>query len=108
MSAGEDGIMDRAAPGRGASRRRAPQKPGARRKPAHQEPSRDRQEPMSTSVQPVRKRAAARPPDVDGAARKKILIADDDDAIRQLLVDVLQGEGYETFEAKRGGEVLRT
>ena len=63
---------------------------------------------MSTSVQPSSKRAAARLPDVDEAPKKKILIADDDDAIRQLLVDVLQGEGYETFEAKRGGEVLRT
>jgi two-component system response regulator AtoC len=40
--------------------------------------------------------------------QKKILIADDDDAIRQLLSTVLQEEGYATFECKKGSEVLRT
>ncbi|MBI4493145.1 MAG: sigma-54-dependent Fis family transcriptional regulator [Chloroflexi bacterium] len=38
---------------------------------------------------------------------KRILIADDDTHIRSLLVTVLQEEGYETLEAKSGGEVLR-
>ncbi len=40
-------------------------------------------------------------------ARHRILIADDDADIRSLLVELLQGEGYETLEAKSGNEVLR-
>jgi two-component system response regulator AtoC len=63
---------------------------------------------MSTTVDPVRRRAGRPETAADDAAKSKILIADDDDAIRQLLVDVLQGEGYEIFECKRGSEVLRT
>src|SRR5260370_35219225 len=38
---------------------------------------------------------------------KRILIADDDAAIRGTLVELLQGEGYDTLEAKTGSEVLR-
>jgi CheY-like chemotaxis protein len=38
---------------------------------------------------------------------KRILIADDDAAIRSTLVELLQGEGYDTLEAKSGSEVLR-
>ena len=38
---------------------------------------------------------------------KRILIADDDAAIRGTLVELLRGEGYETLEAKSGSEVLR-
>src|ERR1051326_8800459 len=38
---------------------------------------------------------------------KRILIADDDAAIRGTLVELLQGEGYDTLEAKSGNEVLR-
>src|SRR5258708_32166665 len=38
---------------------------------------------------------------------KRILIADDDAAIRGTLVELLQGEGYDTLEAKSGSEVLR-
>src|SRR5579864_3090785 len=40
-------------------------------------------------------------------ATKRILIADDDAAIRGTLVELLQGEGYDTLEAKSGSEVLR-
>jgi two-component system response regulator AtoC len=36
----------------------------------------------------------------------KVLVADDDAAIRKLLVDLLGGEGYEVSEAKTGSEVL--
>ncbi len=39
---------------------------------------------------------------------KRILIADDDAAIRGTLVELLHGEGYDTLEAKSGSEVLRT
>jgi two-component system, NtrC family, response regulator AtoC len=65
---------------------------------------------MSTSVDRLDKQAEAAPQDSTEArvSKKKILIADDDDAIRQLLVDVLRNEGYETYECKRGSEVLRT
>jgi two-component system response regulator AtoC len=42
------------------------------------------------------------------AAPKRILIADDDAAIRGTLVELLRGEGYDTLEAKSGSEVLRT
>jgi two-component system, NtrC family, response regulator AtoC len=35
-----------------------------------------------------------------------ILIADDDDAMRAMLVDLLQDEGYEVLEARNGSEVL--
>ena len=61
---------------------------------------------MSTSLDELSSREQAAL--VDGAPKKKVLIADDDDSIRQLLVAVLREEGYETFECKRGGEVLRT
>ncbi|HEX9014881.1 MAG TPA: sigma-54 dependent transcriptional regulator, partial [Chloroflexota bacterium] len=40
--------------------------------------------------------------------KKQILIADDDPSIRLLLRNFLEGEGYDTAEAKSGGEVLRT
>ena len=43
----------------------------------------------------------------DRSARKRILIADDDQAIRNLLKDFLGGEGYETTEARSGKEVLQ-
>jgi len=38
---------------------------------------------------------------------RRILIADDDAAIRGTLVELLEGEGYETLQAKSGSEVLR-
>src|SRR3954452_9523774 len=38
---------------------------------------------------------------------RRILIADDDAAIRGTLVELLQVEGYETLQAKSGSEVLR-
>jgi two-component system response regulator AtoC len=40
-------------------------------------------------------------------SKKQILIADDDPSIRLLLRNFLEGEGYDTSEAKSGGEVLR-
>ena len=40
-------------------------------------------------------------------SKKQILIADDDPSIRLLLRNFLEGEGYDTAEAKSGGEVLR-
>lgn len=40
-------------------------------------------------------------------SKKQILIADDDPSIRLLLRNFLDGEGYDTAEAKSGGEVLR-
>ncbi len=49
-----------------------------------------------------------RPPattDVPGT--KRVLIADDDEAIRTLLRDLLHNEGYETVEARSGREVLQ-
>jgi two-component system response regulator AtoC len=61
---------------------------------------------MSSSVDAPRQPKQAR--QAEPSTKKKILIADDDDAIRQLLVTVLRESGYETFECKRGGEVLRT
>jgi two-component system response regulator AtoC len=64
---------------------------------------------MSTSLERPKNEAGDAPLDsADVPTKKKILIADDDDAIRQLLSTVLQDEGYETHECKRGGEVLRT
>ena len=41
------------------------------------------------------------------AQSRRILIADDDAATRSMLVELLQGEGYDTLEAKSGNEVLR-
>lgn len=38
---------------------------------------------------------------------KRILVADDDAPTRSMLVELLQGEGYDTLEAKSGSEVLR-
>ncbi len=38
---------------------------------------------------------------------RRILIADDDAAIRSMLAELLRGEGYEALEAKSGNEVLR-
>ncbi|MBV9355835.1 MAG: sigma-54-dependent Fis family transcriptional regulator, partial [Chloroflexi bacterium] len=40
-------------------------------------------------------------------ASKRILIADDDPAIRSVLADLLRSEGYDTLEARSGNEVLR-
>ncbi len=40
-------------------------------------------------------------------SKKQILIADDDPSIRLLLRNFLESEGYDTTEAKSGGEVLR-
>jgi two-component system response regulator AtoC len=58
---------------------------------------------MTTAVaEPASKKAA----DV-AAQRKRILVADDDAAIRSTLVELLRCEGYETLEAKSGNEVLR-
>jgi len=44
----------------------------------------------------------------DPSGRRRILIADDDGAIRNLLKDFLGGEGFETVEARSGKEVLQT
>src|ERR1041385_8436010 len=41
------------------------------------------------------------------AQSRRLLIADDDAATRSMLVELLQGEGYDTLEAKSGNEVLR-
>jgi two-component system response regulator AtoC len=41
------------------------------------------------------------------AEPKRILVADDDIAARDVLREFLRSEGYETLEAKTGGEVLR-
>src|SRR5919199_3938712 len=43
----------------------------------------------------------------DGAGRRRILVADDDAAIRGLLKEFLGNEGYETVEARSGKEVLQ-
>ncbi|MHB1161687.1 MAG: sigma-54-dependent transcriptional regulator [Chloroflexota bacterium] len=40
-------------------------------------------------------------------SKRQILIADDDPSIRLLLRNFLESEGYDTTEAKSGGEVLR-
>lgn len=40
-------------------------------------------------------------------SKKQILIADDDPSIRLLMRNFLEGEGYDTTEAKSGGDVLR-
>src|ERR1700753_4355692 len=38
---------------------------------------------------------------------KSVLVADDDDASRELLVTLLEGEGYETLSARSGWQALR-
>ncbi|HZR99473.1 MAG TPA: sigma-54 dependent transcriptional regulator [Chloroflexota bacterium] len=43
----------------------------------------------------------------DAPSRRRVLIADDDAAIRNLLKDFLGGEGFETVEARSGKEVLQ-
>ena len=63
---------------------------------------------MSTTIDDVEKRPGKRSAAAEEVAMKKILVADDDDAIRELLANVLRNEGYEIHECKRGGEVLRT
>ena len=42
----------------------------------------------------------------DLPARRPILICEDDDGIRELLVDAVQGEGFEVFAVSNGGEAL--
>ena len=56
-------------------------------------------------VAPVEKKAPEKrsAPPTSG----RILIADDDAAIRTMLGELLRGEGYDTREAKSGNEVLR-
>ncbi len=40
------------------------------------------------------------------SAKRRILVADDDPAIRQLIKSFLEGEGYEVLEASSGGQIL--
>ena len=42
----------------------------------------------------------------DLPARRPILICEDDDGIRELLVDAVQGEGFEVFAVSNGTEAL--
>ncbi|MBI2756400.1 MAG: sigma-54-dependent Fis family transcriptional regulator [Chloroflexi bacterium] len=57
---------------------------------------------MTVAVADPAKRAPS-PPE----SRRRILVADDDAAIRSMLVELLKDEGYATLEAKSGNEVLR-
>ena len=41
-----------------------------------------------------------------GGHKRRILVADDDAAIRQLIKTFLEGEGYEVQEASSGSEIL--
>ena len=41
-----------------------------------------------------------------GGTKRRILVADDDASIRQLITTFLQGEGYEVLEASSGGQIL--
>jgi two-component system response regulator AtoC len=50
-------------------------------------------------------KASARPP--DGPPERRILVADDDAAIRDLLKELLVSEGYAVVEARSGREVLQ-
>ena len=45
-------------------------------------------------------------PGTSANGRKSILVADDDDAIRKLLVEELQSEGYRVYQAADGREAL--
>jgi DNA-binding response OmpR family regulator len=38
---------------------------------------------------------------------RRILLVDDEEMLRQVLVEVLEDEGYTVLEAKHGGEALR-
>jgi two-component system, NtrC family, response regulator AtoC len=58
--------------------------------------------PPASAAAASRSRATAPSP-----PPKRILIADDDPAIRSVLVDLLRSEGYDTLEARSGNEVLR-
>lgn len=40
-------------------------------------------------------------------AEKNILIADDDESIQELLVELLKGEGYRLFLASNGKEAVK-
>jgi len=62
----------------------------------------------ATTPSPTPSPTAKERPPTAAARRKRILIADDDAAIRTMLVELLRAEGYETLEAKSGNEVLRT
>lgn len=42
------------------------------------------------------------------AIEKKVLIAEDDDSIRRILVRMIRKRGYEVFEAKDGAEEILT
>jgi two-component system response regulator AtoC len=41
-----------------------------------------------------------------GDAKRRVLVADDDSSIRQLITTFLQGEGYDILEASSGGQIL--
>lgn len=45
--------------------------------------------------------------DARAPARPKVLVADDNQAMRQLIVRALRNDGYEVEEARNGGELLR-
>jgi DNA-binding response OmpR family regulator len=47
------------------------------------------------------------PESAEAVADRRIVVVEDEDAIRQNLREMLEAEGYEVFEAKDGGEAVR-
>lgn len=61
---------------------------------------------ISTTESSAAASANAKAPGNELSARRPILICEDDDGIRELLIEAIQGEGFEVSAARNGREAL--
>lgn len=66
----------------------------------------DSDAPDSESIYSPPKSAFPSPTDISDPART-LLVVDDDDVIRQLLTEILSGQGYQVLQAESSAEALR-
>jgi len=62
---------------------------------------------LPLTSKPVPKIPAGSPPSSRAESRGRILVVDDEDAVRVVVSRVLQAEGYEVLRAREGSEALR-
>ena len=61
---------------------------------------------ISTTKPPTAASADKNAPSSELSARRPVLICEDDDGIRELLMDAIEGEGFEVFAVANGREAL--
>jgi CheY-like chemotaxis protein/anti-sigma regulatory factor (Ser/Thr protein kinase) len=63
--------------------------------------------PVATAAAPPVRKQAAQPAQARGTGGLKVLVVDDEDYVRDLLLDILEREGCEVTSAAEGREALR-